>query len=252
MASIVSGDLLLFLSAGRPTADTGSTGGAIDLDWRPVFTQLAANDDLEVVSSAAGDTTQTATVWARNAGGSIVTEGVTLNGTTAVIFSTISTVERVLKFQLSADAAGTVTLRRSVAGATVGTVPIGERGFQIMFYDSSSDPGTTIVRYEKMFAYNVNSTNNLLGATVELDADPSTVLNIRLEDAQNDNNSAADRLTEPTGNGGSWVGVGTAIAVPGTDLALSSGIGTWVRQSLTTGNSPIRASFDMIIAGSTT
>ncbi len=249
---IISSELLLFWSANRPTADTGTTGGAIDLDYRPVFTQLAANDDLEVISSNAGDTTQTATVWCRNAAGSIVTEGVTLNGTTAVIFSTISTVERVLKFQLSADAAGTVTLRRSVAGATVGTVPAGERGFQIMFYDSSSDPSDPKVRYEKIFAKNTNETNALLSATVELDADPAAVLNIRLEDAQNDNNSAADRLTEPTGNGGSWTGVGTAIAVPATDLAALGAIGTWCRQSLDAGEAAIKNQFDIIIAGSTT
>jgi hypothetical protein len=249
---IASTDLILVGSANRPTNDSGTSGGAVDANHRPVFVQLAANDDVEVLSSSGADTTQTATLTARDLGGAIVAEGVTLNGVTPVIFSTIGVVERVLRFILSAPTAGVVTVRRSVAGAEISTVPIGELGFFIMFYDSFSDPDNPLVRYEKVFWKNTHGTLTLTNSKVTLTADPSSKLNIRLEDAVNDNNSSANRLVEPTGNGGSWVGVGVEIGVPGDNLTAGSVIGVWIRQSLNAADSPIKNTFDLRLAGTTT
>ena len=240
----------LYWAASRPENDTSAVGGAIDLDWRAVFTQMGANDTIEAVSDNAGDT-MNITVVGRSAAGAIVSETKALTGTTFISLDTLATVERVLKASVASDPAGIITVRRATGDVTIGTIPVGERGFEIMFYNASSSPSGALARFEKIFAYNANATLDLLGATVELDADPSTVLTIRLEDAQDDNNSAANRLTEPTGNAGSWTGVGTAIAVTGTDLQAVSGIGLWVNQDLLTDNAPIRASFDVIIAGST-
>lgn len=242
---IASTDLLVYHALNRPTDDTTTTGGAIDLDWRPVFTQLAANDDIEVLSSAAGDTTQTATIWGRNAAGEIVTQAVTLSGTTAVIFSTAGILERVLRCQISADAVGTVTFRRSIAGATVATIAIGERGTSIMFYDSSSDPSVTKTRYEKVFYLNNHATLTLTNAKVQLSADPSTKLNISVDDAVNGTTTAANRVTNP-GVAQAYVGVGVQITVPGGgNLAAASRIGMWIRQSLGVADTPIKNTFDL-------
>ena len=98
-----------------PTSDTTTMGGARDPDYQVIFTDLAANDDVEVLSASGSDTTQRVTVSARNAAGAIVSESVTLNGTTAVIFSTIGVVQRILSIAMNADAVGIVTVRRSVA-----------------------------------------------------------------------------------------------------------------------------------------
>ncbi len=248
--AIVSADLALMLSLNMPEADTGTTGGDIDPDNRPVFTQMSADDSIECVSSSAADT-MNITVFGRDAGGAIVSETKALTGTTFITLATMGSIERVLKAQLASDAAGIVTVRRATGDVLIADIPIAERGFEIMFYDASSDPSGTKVRYEKMFWQNNHATLTLTGAEVTLTADSSTKLDIRLEDAINDTNSAADRLTDPTGNGGSWTGLSTAISLP-SDLTATSYIGTWIRQSLDAADSPIRATFDVKLAGSTT
>lgn len=134
--AILSTDLILYTSANMPDTDTGTNGGAIDPLRRPDFTQLAANDDLEAVSSNAGDT-MNLTIEGRDAAGNVVSETKALTGTSAVIFSTISVIERVLKAELASAPAGSVTVRRSVAGATVRVIPAGERGFMMFFRKTS-------------------------------------------------------------------------------------------------------------------
>jgi len=122
----VAADLVLYASAAMLDVDTGAQGGAIDLLRYVDFTQLAADDDIEVISTVAGDT-QNCTIEARLASGVIVSETKVLTGTTAAIFSTLGVVERVLKVELASVAIGTVTVRRSVAGATVRAIPVGGR-----------------------------------------------------------------------------------------------------------------------------
>src|SRR4051812_2570691 len=109
--AIAATDLIAYASANMPDVDTGTNGGAIDTLRRIAFTQIAANDTIQALSSSSSDTTQTVTVEGRNAAGVIVSETKTLTGTTAITFSTMSTVERVLKAELSATAVGTVTIR---------------------------------------------------------------------------------------------------------------------------------------------
>ncbi len=93
--SISATDLIFYASANKPTDDTSAGGGAIDTLERVTFDDVAANDDLEVVSSNAADTTQQITVTARLPSGAVSQQTVTLNGTTAVILSTLGVVERV-------------------------------------------------------------------------------------------------------------------------------------------------------------
>src|SRR5690554_5511368 len=165
--AISASELVAYASANMPTDDESTSGGAIDDTIRVVFTPLAADDDIEVVSSSGSDTTQDVTVVARAPNGEVVTDTVTLNGTTPVGFefgTSGEAIERVLSVTMDGDAAGTVTIRRGSGGATVGTIPAGERGFRRLFINAASDPDTQTERYEKIFLKNTNSTLALLNA----------------------------------------------------------------------------------------
>src|SRR5436309_2074605 len=96
--SIASTDLIAFGSASLPIDDASTTGGAIDASGaagvpgkRPVFTQLAANTVLRLVSSATD--TRTINITGRNAAGAVISEAVVLTGTTPA--NAVNTYERI-------------------------------------------------------------------------------------------------------------------------------------------------------------
>ena len=84
------------------------------------FTQAAGGSALEVISSNAGDTTQTFTVFGLNASNVPTSATVTLNGTVVVAIPGTWNLESA--GLLSASCAGTVTLRIASGGATVFTM----------------------------------------------------------------------------------------------------------------------------------
>lgn len=231
----------------RPTADGTTSGGAIDVDNRPVFTQLAANDTLEMVSSQAGDTTQSVTVTGRLATGVIDSEAKTVNGVSVVSFT--HTLERVLKVLMNADATGIITIRRASTGPTVGTIPVGERGFYAMFYDSASSTTGSTSRYEKIFWKNTHGTLTLTNAKVRLSADPASVIQQGICTAKDDSTSVADRLSAP--GGVSFVDDNVDQDVPSTTLAAGEAIGVWYRLDLAQDNAPIKNTFTTRLAGTT-
>jgi hypothetical protein len=113
---ITSSELILYNSANMPTDDTSTSGGAIDAQRRPVFTQMTANAQIALVSSGA-DTRQV-TVMGRKPDGTLVTENVTLNGTTEVL--TTNTYERLLRATASAThASNTITLKQGSGGSAM-------------------------------------------------------------------------------------------------------------------------------------
>ena len=250
---IATTDLGVFASANMPDTDAATNGGAIDLLRRMDFTQIAANDDIEIVSTAAGDT-QNATITARNATGSIVTETRALTGTTAVIFSTIGVVERVLQVELASVAIGTITVRRSVAGATLRTIPIGERGFMAVFRKTASDPSVQKDYYTKIFLRNGHATLSLLGAMVKQTADPDVRITHLLAAAVNDTATVANRVTAPamadTQDPDTFDDLDKA--VPGTDLAALSAIGVWLRLRLPAADLPHRTTYTIELSGQST
>ncbi len=245
--SVVAADLVAFHAATQSDADGIAVGGAIDLLRRPDFTQATAADTVEAVSSSAGDTTQTVTVIARKADGTVVSETKTITGTTAIIFSVIAAIDRILSVELSATCAGTITVRKSVAGATYRVIPIGERGFSMIFRKTSSSAGGTINYYAKFFWKNTNATFALLAAAVSESADPSATITHGLAASVNDSGTTTNRQTAP----GGVVFAGTSANVPGTDLAATAAIGTWLNMTLAINNAPIRSTYTSQIAGST-
>jgi hypothetical protein len=71
---------------------------------------MATNSTLKAVSSAAGDTTQTATITGRSASGAIISEVITLTGTTPAQAGTPKTYGRLLKGVKSATTTGSIAV----------------------------------------------------------------------------------------------------------------------------------------------
>lgn len=248
--AIISTDLIAFASANMPDTDTAVNGGAIDTLRRTDFTQLTANDDLEVISTSASDT-QNCTITARNAAGSIVSETRALTGTTAAIFATLGVVERVLSVELATAAVGTVTVRRSVAGATVRAIPVGERGFMALFRKAASDPAVQKDYYTKVFLKNNHATLSLLSAVVKQNADPAARITHLLAAAVNDTATSTNRVTAPAAADTQDPDTfdDTDKTVPGTDLAAGAAIGVWLRLRLPAADPPHRTTYTTEIAG---
>lgn len=246
-------DIVAYAAINKPTDDTSTNGGAIDVDERVVFTDLAANDDVEVVSSNAGDT-MNITVTARNAAGETVSETVALNGTTAVILATMGVVERIQRALLASDAAGTVTVRRSVAGATIGTIPPGERGFRRLFINAFSDSGGGKNYYEKIFLKNTHGSLSALNATVTQSADPTGKVTHLLAATKDDSATSTNRITAPgaadTQDPDTFDD--TSKSVPGTHLGAGVAIGVWLKLALNAAESPLKNTYTIALNFNTT
>lgn len=108
--SVSASDIIIYASANMPESDTTTSGGAIDTTTKMVFTDIAATDNVTVVSSNAGDTTQTCTVYGRDSTGVLVNEVLNLNGTTRVVGA--QNFERISKIVVNAAHTGTITVTR--------------------------------------------------------------------------------------------------------------------------------------------
>lgn len=232
--SILTTDLVAYAAASNPVTDSGVTGGAIDLLRYVDFTAVTADDDIEVISSSASDT-QNCTIVARDAAGNVTSQTAALTGTTAKIFNTLGVagvINRVLSVELASVAIGTITVRRSVAGATVRTIPIGGRGFLSIFQQGASNPSTTVTYYAKFFWKNQHATLALTSAQVLENADPSTLIAHGTEGALNDTNTTTTRITAP---GGITFASTAANVANAQSLTAGSQQGVWVRLSLGVG-----------------
>jgi hypothetical protein len=254
--SITAAELIFYAAknsagaAAGPVADDVSvTGGDVDLTRRPVFTQMAANSTIRVVSDGAD--TRVVTVTGRLASGALDTEALTLNGATPVTGA--KTFERIEKVEAaSTDAARTVTVTNSGNTVTFGTIPVNEIGFFMMFENSSSDPSVTKTRQEVIYAKNTDPTLALTSATVTLTADASGKLTIALGSAKGSLGATqANRLAAQTGISG-FSGVGSAISVPTNQLAAGEYIAIVVKQSLAINDAAQKNTFNLQLQGQST
>lgn len=245
--SVVAADLVLYNSANMPVIDTGTSGGAIDTLRRPDFTQMASNDTVRAVSSSAGDTTQTLTIVGRLADGSLATETLTLTGTTPITFA--NTYERILKAELSATCAGTVTVARTTGPTTIRVIPIGERGFQAVFQQDASDPSTQQDFYIKVFWKNTNGSLALTSAVVKENADPSGLITFGLAATINDSGTTTNRKTAP----GGVSFASTPANVPNSgNLTSGSDIGVWLDLTLPAAQAAVKSTYTLELDGQTT
>lgn len=128
------GDILLGGIHWKRVKATGTTGGGTSgVVYETIlttgnglaFTNQPANDGVEIVSSNAADTTQSATVYGTTQGtDTVVAETVALNGTTAVATVKVDW-GVILGVELSASCAGTVTFREASGNATITTITTG-------------------------------------------------------------------------------------------------------------------------------
>ncbi len=107
--SVKNKNIIAHGSATMPDDDvTTNIGGAIDKAKKVTFADLVNTGTVEVVSDNAGDTTQSVTVYGRNAAGEKINETINLNGTTPVSGSL--SFERLMKVTKSATTTGNVTV----------------------------------------------------------------------------------------------------------------------------------------------
>lgn len=175
--SVAASDLQVYGAATMPEDDTTATiGGAVDLTTKIVFTDLAANDTIDIISDDAGDTDQIYRIYGFSAAGARITEDLTLNGLTIVTGST--TFERVNKVvkQSGSALAGTVTVTEHSGGTTMVTLESAAdagAGSEIdevrkPFYNAASDPDAAKDLYEKVFFRNNNGVTTLVDAVISL------------------------------------------------------------------------------------
>ena len=222
---ITAAELVKYGAANMPEADTGTVGGAIATATRLDELVLAANDDLEIVSDNAGDTTQTITVTGRDAAGAIQTDSATLSGTTPVALTGGQVFERILKIVKSASTTGTVTIRRVGDVGDVCTMPPATTLQTIMFYDAASAASQTI-RYMKEYWQNDDGALTATNVTLTITADPQARIRAGLENSADQ--TATNRVTAPT----SVTFVADATEITVSDLAAGANVGLWIEQDL--------------------
>lgn len=250
--SIVSGELIAYAAANNPTTDSGSVGGAIDTLRFIDFTQMTGNDTIQAVSSSAGDTTQTITVTGRDAAGNVVvSSATTLTGTTPVTITGLGTVERILKAELSATCAGTITVRSTTGPGTnfSRTIAIGQRGFFAIFQQGASNPSSPVTYYAKFFWKNTNGSLALTSAQVLENADPSTLIDHGLEGSLDGSSTATNRISAPGG-----ISFASTAANVANSQSLTAGAAqaVWLRLSLGTGQAAQRTTYTSQLTGNST
>lgn len=250
--SVTASDIKFYGSASMPEDNSTTSGGAIDLEVKVIFTDISTTDNVTVVSDNAGDT-MNITVYGRSAAGAIISETLALNGTTRVVGS--NNYERIMKVVLASAATGTITVARdnSPTYTEIGTMEPGILELRRMFYGASADAvgGSARAYYEKFFIKNTSSTHTLNSATVAEAADPSTKITFDLESSKDGTNSVSDRLDgAPSGMLGSFDN--TTKTVPGGGLGVGEAIGVWLKMSLSAGDSPGKSTWSTTVAGTTT
>lgn len=117
--SVAICDIKTYGSASMPDDDSSTNiGGAIDTQKKAEMKDISPSGNIEIISSASGDTSQTVAVTGRDAAGVQISETKTLNGQTAVAMTAQTTWERLLKAVKSATAAGDVAVEAVTAERT--------------------------------------------------------------------------------------------------------------------------------------
>lgn len=248
---VAATDLVIYHAANNPDDDATTVGGAIDALRRPDFTQVTAGDTVEIISTSASDT-QNCTVEARKADGTIVSETVALTGTTAKIFSGNGAVDRILKVELASVAIGTITVRKSVAGATFRQIPIGERGFSMVFRKGTSLTSGTQNYYGKVFVKNTHATLALTNSIFKQSADPDARITHLPANVVDDTATTTNRLTAPSA--ANTLDPDTFDDTDKTvgNIGAGAAWGVWLRMQLPTSDTPHRTTYTIELDGQST
>jgi len=253
--TISSTDIVYYASASMPEDNSTTSGGAIDTTTYviPSSSSLwnSLSDTVEVLSSAAGDNTQTVTIYGRLATGVSTSDVISLNGTTVVAGAV--TFDRINKIVVSGAHTGTITVRKATGDTTLASLPTGILASRRMFLNATADVSTGSSRdyYEKIFIKNTHGSLSLLGATVQENSDPSSNIAFNIDNAVNGTTSVASRLnTVPSSQNASFDSADKT--VPGTNLAAGAAIGVWLKLTLAAGASPSTSTYTLRMTGSST
>lgn len=246
-----SSDIKFYLSANRPEADTGTSGGARDATMQMLLPTKAdiggAGDTIDLVSASASDT-QNVVLAGYGVGGAWVEETIALNGVTTV--ESTNTFVYLCKIQAASAAAGAVTVSQHTTPANViHTIPIGEKGAARLFLKAVANAagGAAKVLYEKVFVGNAHATDGITSAAVALTVNEASELAGALEksatvQATGGTESVANRVTKPTGGDSyTWADMATPLAMGDAadgNLIAGEWQGLWLRATLAAGRTP--------------
>jgi hypothetical protein len=226
-------------------------GGAEDQTIRVVFTDISANDTVEILSDSASDTTQQVEVFGRNTAGEIVSEVETLVGTTPQ--TTTQSFERILKIVMDGAALGNVTIRKQTDDVEIAVIAIDELEIRRPFYNAAAEASGGAERdyYEKIFMANTHGSLTLTAATIEEFADPSGNVDFDLESSLDgsDNNGAGNRQTQ---TGGYSFDSTEKDVANSQNLTAGSAQGVWLRLKLPAGEASDNTTFTLRVNGQTT
>lgn len=250
--SILISELIMYGSANHQETDSGTQGGAITTSVKLELTDISATGTVEVLSNNAGDTTQTITVTGRDAAGVIVSQILTLNGTTPV--ASTQNYERILKAVKNATTAGTITLRKASDDVTIGVfdkTPVEIFTIRRLFYDASAPPSGTRDYYEKAFLKNTNGTLTLTAATVIEQADPTAKVTFAVGTALDDTGTSTNRLTAPA-SGVTAFDSTTKNVANSQNLTAGAAQSVWLRLTLTAGDAATKNTYTPRLSGTST
>lgn len=248
----VADHLPAYCAQSHPETDSGVPGGPIDPLMRALFTDLAASDDVEVLSDDAADVGQNFYISGRDGSGNFVWEINSLNGTTAVICSTMGVIERLEEFRmLDDDFIGNITVRRSVAGADIGVVPEGEIGFKRVFRGAYANDNVSKDYYEKVFLRNIHPTVSVINLEIDEDADPAADLTFTLAAAINDEAYTTDRITTPGTDDTNPDTFDASAKDSPSDLEPGDAIGVWLKLTVAAGQTNTKNTYTLGVAGDT-
>ena len=245
--SVASSDLVLYASADMPENNSAAAGGAIDSGVRVTFDDPSAASQLIVYSSSESDTSQSLILTGRDAVGSIVSESISLSGSSQK--TSINTYERILKAQLSPAGVGIVTVSGNNYNK-ITDIPVGETGFRRPFYDATASLTVGKTYYDKFFVKNNHSSSALTSAAViEVSSGQYDKITFALEDSKKSNQSVTNRTTAPTGVTGGF-GSGSS-GIIGGQLSAQDYQGVWLKLSLNAGQSDVNSFYQVQISGAT-
>ncbi len=250
---ITTSDIKFYGSAVMAESDsTANQGGAISTSVKMLFTDIPTTDNTTIISSAAGDTTQTVTITGRDSTGAIVSEALSLNGTSRVTGA--QNFERILKIVVNAAHTGTITVTRdnSPTYTSIATLETGILEVRRPFYNASADVSTGSSRsyYEKIFIKNEHATLSLISAVIKEASDPTGNITFDLESSVGGSNTSTNRRTAPSsGMLGSFDN--SDKSVPGTNLAAAAAIGVWLKLTLAAGSAPAKSTYTIRVDGVT-
>lgn len=108
--------------------DDMDTAGGLVTELDTTYAQLAAEDQIEVVSNSSADTTQTVTVTGINSDGNKISEEFILAGTTVDL--SVGTYRYVDQVSVDAECAGTITVQRETNTFII-SIPVGQLDAQV-------------------------------------------------------------------------------------------------------------------------